>query len=82
MLIVFFSPPPPSPYKNLFVQCTFHHFCQGVHNIEQDVFLSLPCVVGSNGITDVILQTLSDEEKAKLQNSASALNDVQTGIVI
>jgi len=65
--------------RNVFALSTF---VKGVHGIEQDVFLSVPCVLGVNGITDIIKQTLNAEEIAKLQASAITLNEVQSGIVI
>ncbi|KAB7494451.1 L-lactate dehydrogenase [Armadillidium nasatum] len=53
---------------------------QGYHGIEQDVFLSLPCVLGENGVTHVITQTLTEAEVNQLQSSAKTLWDVQSGI--
>lgn len=53
---------------------------QGHHGIEEDVFLSLPSVLGENGVTHVIKQTLTAEEVAQLQKSAKTLWDVQAGI--
>lgn len=50
------------------------------HGIEQEVFLSLPCVVGEKGVTHVIDQTLSDSEKTKLKASAATLHKVLDGI--
>lgn len=51
------------------------YFVKGLHGIEQDVCLSLPCVLGETGITDVMLQRLTDEETAKLHSSAKLMND-------
>lgn len=53
---------------------------QGHHGIEEEVFLSLPCVVGEGGITHVLKQNLSDAEREKLQKSAHTLNEVIQGI--
>nr|ATA58415.1 mitochondrial lactate dehydrogenase A chain [Eulimnogammarus verrucosus] len=53
---------------------------QGHHGIEEDVFLSLPSVLGENGVTHVIKQTLTAEEVAQLQKSAKTLWDVQAGL--
>lgn len=55
---------------------------QGLHGIDQEVFLSIPCVLGINGITEIIRQTLNDAEKQKLQKSALGMHEVQTGIVM
>jgi len=53
---------------------------QGRHGITQDVFLSLPAVLGENGVTHVVKGTFSDEEIAQIQKSAATLGDVQAGI--
>ncbi|KAG8138437.1 putative L-lactate dehydrogenase protein [Naja naja] len=50
---------------------------KGMYGIENEVFLSLPCVLGSVGLTSVINQKLKDNEVAQLQNSASTLWNVQ-----
>ncbi|CAN0424222.1 L-lactate dehydrogenase [Lampetra fluviatilis] len=51
--------------------------CKGQHGVHDDVFLSLPCVLGSEGITDIINQTLKKEEEAQVQKSAETLWNVQ-----
>lgn len=53
---------------------------KGYHNITDDVFLSLPCVIGETGITHVLQQTLTSEEVALLQKSASTMQSVASGI--
>ncbi|KAF2353998.1 L-lactate dehydrogenase [Trinorchestia longiramus] len=53
---------------------------KGHHGIEEDVFLSLPSVLGENGVTHVIKQTLTAEEIAQLQKSAKTLGEVQAGL--
>uniref|UniRef100_A0A915KGM7 L-lactate dehydrogenase n=1 Tax=Romanomermis culicivorax TaxID=13658 RepID=A0A915KGM7_ROMCU len=50
---------------------------KGLHLIKEDVYLSLPCIVGSSGIVDVIEQRLDNKELEKLQNSANTLFDLQ-----
>ena len=54
--------------------------CQGQHGIEDEVFLSLPCVVGANGISHVFKQKLDEREAAQLRQSAKTLRDVIDGI--
>ena len=49
---------------------------QGHHGIEEEVFLSLPCVVGESGITHVLQQNLTESERQKLQESAKTLHKV------
>jgi malate/lactate dehydrogenase len=39
--------------------------------------MSLPCVIGENGINYIVKETLTDEEKEKLLKSASILLDIQ-----
>lgn len=52
----------------------------GLHGIDKDVFLSLPSVLGENGVTHVIKQTLTAEEIQQLQKSADTLWEVQQGL--
>jgi len=53
---------------------------QGKHGIDKDVFLSLPCILGENGISHIINMKLEEEEEKQLQNSANTLSEVQNGI--
>ncbi|EYC10303.1 hypothetical protein Y032_0056g2668 [Ancylostoma ceylanicum] len=53
---------------------------KGMHGITDDVYLSLPCVVGMNGITHIIKQNLSKEEVEKLHKSWKTLVEVQNQI--
>ncbi|CAK1588091.1 unnamed protein product [Parnassius mnemosyne] len=55
-------------------------YLKGLHGIEHDVFLSLPCVLGHCGISDVICQPLTDKELAQLRKSAELMAQVQAGI--
>ncbi|KAM6437040.1 L-lactate dehydrogenase B chain [Python bivittatus] len=50
---------------------------KGMYGIENEVFLSLPCVLGFAGLTSVINQKLKDSEVSQLQNSATTLWNVQ-----
>lgn len=53
-------------------------FCvQGLYGIKDDVFLSVPCVLGQNGISDVVKVTLTSEEEARLKKSADTLWGIQ-----
>lgn len=53
---------------------------QGEHGIEDEVFLSLPCVLGGAGVCDVIRQPLTDHETQQLRDSAALMAKVQAGI--
>jgi len=64
------------------VECVLHNqrrviplsvLVKGLYGITEEVFLSLPCVLGEQGIVQVIEQPLSEEEKSKLQTSASEM---------
>jgi len=49
---------------------------QGYHGIDEEVFLSLPVVVGENGINAVFNQKLANDEVERIKKSALALYDV------
>ncbi|VDD77441.1 unnamed protein product [Mesocestoides corti] len=53
---------------------------KGLYGIAEDVFLSMPCVVNSNGVTSVVNLSLTDEEKKKLLESARTLTQTADGI--
>jgi len=53
---------------------------QGYHGIEQEVFLSLPVVVGENGINAVFNQKLADDEVEKIKKSAKTLHEIISNI--
>lgn len=59
---------------------TVLHCFQGLHGIEDDVYLSLPAALGENGVLDVIKQPLTEEERASLQKSAALMAEVQAGL--
>jgi malate/lactate dehydrogenase len=49
-------------------------------DITEDVFLSLPCVVGALGVENIVDLKLSPSEKAALQASAEKVWDIQKEI--
>jgi L-lactate dehydrogenase len=51
---------------------------QGQHGIDKDVFLSLPCVLGENGVTHIVKQPLTEEERKQLHKSAALMHEVQS----
>ncbi|XP_027029090.1 ubiquitin-conjugating enzyme E2 variant 3 [Tachysurus fulvidraco] len=55
---------------------------QGWGGIGSEVFLSLPCVLGTNGSTRLAGVTLSTEDDAKLKESVSSLNNLITQLRI
>lgn len=50
---------------------------KGMYGIEDEVFLSLPCVLCADGLTDIINLTLKDDEVAQLKKSADTLWAIQ-----
>ncbi|VDM79325.1 unnamed protein product [Strongylus vulgaris] len=55
---------------------------KGFHGIKDDVYLSLPVVLGSNGVTHVVKQNLSASEVKQFHKSAESLLKVQNDLVI
>ncbi|ELR52841.1 L-lactate dehydrogenase C chain, partial [Bos mutus] len=50
---------------------------KGSYGIKEEIFLSIPCVLGRNGVSDVVKVNLNSEEEALLKKSASTLWNVQ-----
>lgn len=50
---------------------------KGLHGIHEDVFLSVPCILGNQGITDVIKMTLKADEEERLRKSSDTLWGIQ-----
>ncbi|XP_007955052.2 L-lactate dehydrogenase A-like 6B [Orycteropus afer afer] len=48
-----------------------------LYGIKEEVFLSVPCILGENGITDIIKVNLTPEEEACLKKSAETLWEIQ-----
>jgi L-lactate dehydrogenase len=53
---------------------------RGIYGIEEDIFTSVPCTVGSTGIRRLVKIPLTDSEQAKLQKSAETLWGMQKDI--
>ncbi|XP_005996292.1 L-lactate dehydrogenase B chain-like [Latimeria chalumnae] len=51
-----------------------------MHGIQEEVFLSLPCILGSSGVCGVLKQPLKAKEIEELQNSAKTLWSIQKGL--
>ncbi|KAM9311058.1 L-lactate dehydrogenase B chain-like isoform 1-T1 [Gastrophryne carolinensis] len=50
---------------------------KGLYGIEDEVFLSLPCVLNAQGLVEIVIQKLTDDEIAKLRKSAETLWNIQ-----
>ncbi|KAL4622689.1 L-lactate dehydrogenase A chain-like [Arapaima gigas] len=55
---------------------------QGMHGVKDEVFLSLPCVLGNCGLTNVVHMTLQPEEEKQLVKSAETLWAVQKELTL
>ncbi|KAE9415118.1 hypothetical protein Angca_005307, partial [Angiostrongylus cantonensis] len=52
-------------------------FTNELHGTTDDAFLSLPCVIGSNGLAHIIKQYLKTDELSTLHKSWKTLVEVQ-----
>ncbi|XP_060139928.1 L-lactate dehydrogenase A-like 6B isoform X2 [Globicephala melas] len=50
---------------------------KGLYGINEEVFLSVPCILGGSGITNLIKVKLAPEEETHLQKSAKTLWEIQ-----
>ncbi|XP_053417120.1 L-lactate dehydrogenase C chain [Nycticebus coucang] len=55
---------------------------KGLYGIKEEIFLSVPCVLGRNGVSDVVKVNLNSEEEALFMKSANTLWDIQKDLVI
>ncbi|CAH7310839.1 L-lactate dehydrogenase A-like 6B [Phodopus roborovskii] len=53
---------------------------KGLYGIKEEVFLSVPCILGENGISDIIKVKLSPAEEAQMIKSAETLWKIQKDI--
>ncbi len=52
-------------------------FVHDMYGIGEEVFLSLPCVLNSTGVSSVVNMTLTDPEVTQLRKSADTLWSIQ-----
>lgn len=50
---------------------------QGMYGISDQVFLSLPCVLNSRGVSSVVNMNLTQDEVSQLKKSADTLWNIQ-----
>uniref|UniRef100_H3AQL4 L-lactate dehydrogenase n=1 Tax=Latimeria chalumnae TaxID=7897 RepID=H3AQL4_LATCH len=62
--------------RNLYI-FNFLNLSKGMHGVNDDVFLSVPCVLGNVGISDIVKMTLKAEEEEQLRKSAATLWGIQ-----
>uniref|UniRef100_A0A8C0ZPK6 L-lactate dehydrogenase C chain n=1 Tax=Castor canadensis TaxID=51338 RepID=A0A8C0ZPK6_CASCN len=53
---------------------------KGLYGVKEDIFLSIPCILGRNGISDIVKINLNSEEEALLRKSADALWSIQKDV--
>uniref|UniRef100_A0A914WPT6 L-lactate dehydrogenase n=1 Tax=Plectus sambesii TaxID=2011161 RepID=A0A914WPT6_9BILA len=55
---------------------------KGLHDVTKDVYLSLPCVIGENGISHIVVQQLNSKEKDALKNSVDSVFAIQKSLML
>ncbi|XP_064144426.1 L-lactate dehydrogenase C chain isoform X1 [Loxodonta africana] len=50
---------------------------KGLYGIKEEIFLSIPCVLGQSGVSDVVKVKLNPEEEALFKKSANTLWEIQ-----
>lgn len=58
----------------------YNSLFQGFHDIDEEVFLSVPCVLGLDGVTSVVQQKLTEDERSLLLTSAKTMHQVQANL--
>ncbi|XP_051020622.1 L-lactate dehydrogenase A-like 6B [Acomys russatus] len=53
---------------------------KGLYGIKEEVFLSMPCILGKNGISDIIKVKLNPTEEAQMVKSADTIWKIQKDI--
>ncbi|XP_077902501.1 L-lactate dehydrogenase C chain isoform X1 [Ictidomys tridecemlineatus] len=50
---------------------------KGLYGIKEEIFLSIPCILGRNGISDIVKVKLNSQEETLLKKSANTLWNIQ-----
>jgi L-lactate dehydrogenase len=53
---------------------------RGMHGIEEDVFLSMPCSVGAHGVRRILNTPMTTTEKDQFVNAAKAIWNIQKSV--
>lgn len=59
---------------------TVSTIAKGLYGITKEVFMSLPCTLNSNGISNVVNIKLDADDKKQLRQSANLMDEIQKGI--
>ncbi|XP_029771418.1 L-lactate dehydrogenase C chain [Suricata suricatta] len=54
---------------------------KGFYGIKEELFLSIPCILGRNGVSDIVKVKLNSEEEVLFKKSADTLWDIQKELV-
>ncbi|XP_054442237.1 L-lactate dehydrogenase C chain isoform X2 [Pteronotus mesoamericanus] len=54
---------------------------KGLYGIKEEIFLSVPCILGQNGISDIVKVNLNSEEEVLFKKSANTLWNIQKDLV-
>ncbi|XP_007515927.1 L-lactate dehydrogenase C chain [Erinaceus europaeus] len=66
-----------SIFKNLRRVHPVSTMVKGLYGIKEDVFLSVPCILGQNGVSDVVKINLTSEETMLFKKSADTIWNIQ-----
>ncbi|XP_028716113.1 L-lactate dehydrogenase C chain-like [Peromyscus leucopus] len=55
---------------------------KGLYGIKEEIFLSVPCILGRNGVTDIVKVNLNPNEEELIRKSAETLWSVQKDLEI
>ncbi|XP_052569811.1 L-lactate dehydrogenase C chain-like [Peromyscus californicus insignis] len=55
---------------------------KGLYGIKEEIFLSVPCILGRNGVTDIVKVNLNPDEEELIRKSAETLWNVQKNLEI
>jgi len=47
-----------------------------IHGTDKDMYMSVPCVLGREGVYTTVRQKLNDQEKTAIQRCADSIRDV------
>ncbi|XP_004683053.1 PREDICTED: L-lactate dehydrogenase C chain isoform X2 [Condylura cristata] len=54
---------------------------KGLYGIKEEIFLSVPCILGRNGVSDIVKIKLNTEEEDLFKKSATTIWNVQKDLV-
>ena len=55
---------------------------EGWNGIDDDVYISIPCVVGEHGVSHIVSMSLSESELDAVTASATGLRAIIDGLVM